>query len=128
MSANAVLGVHGDVAGDVVEDVGFGQVVHVVHRTDGDGGGEFAAAQAVEEQEAGDVAADRFGLKAGEGLQPAVDLGQARDAVGREVEGLDAAQEMVVGVALPARPDARVEPPPGFMVFFRIEVVSLCNV
>ena len=45
------VGVHGDVAGDVVEDVRFRQVVHVVGGTDGDGGGKLAAAQAIEEEE-----------------------------------------------------------------------------
>ena len=45
------VGVHGDVAGDVVEDVGLGQVVHAVDGADGDGGGKLAPAQAVEEEE-----------------------------------------------------------------------------
>jgi len=39
------------VAGDVVEDVGLGQIVELVGGPDRDGGGELAAAQAVEEQE-----------------------------------------------------------------------------
>ena len=108
-----LLGVHRDVAGDVVEDVGLGQVVHLVGGADGDGGGEFAAAQAVEEEEAGDVPADRLGLESGQRLQAAVDLGKPRDAVGGQVEGFDSAQEVVVGVALPARPDAVVEASPG---------------
>ena len=81
------VGVHGDVAGDVVEDVGFRQVVHAVGRTDGDGGGELAPAQAIEEEEAGNVAADRLGLKAGQRLQASIDFAEARDAVVREVAG-----------------------------------------
>ena len=120
VSAKCLVGVHGDVAGDVVEDVRLGEVVHAVDGTDGDGGGKFAAAQAIEEEESGDVAADGLGLKSGERLKAAVDLGEARDAVGGQVEGLDAVQEVVVGVALPARPDAGEELAPGFMVFFRI--------
>ena len=116
---------HGDVAGDVVEDVRFRQVVHAVDGTDGDGGGEFAAAQAVEEEESGDVAADRLGLKSGERLQAPIDLAEARNAVVREGRGLDAFEEVGVGVAFPFGLDAGEELPPGFMIFFRIQLVSL---
>ena len=45
------VGVHRDVAGDVVEDVRLGQVVEQAGIADGDGGGKLAVAQAVEEQE-----------------------------------------------------------------------------
>src|SRR5438309_171778 len=44
------IGVHWDVAGDVVEDVGFGQVVEGMEIADGDGGGELAIAEAVEKE------------------------------------------------------------------------------
>src|SRR5215831_6910971 len=52
-----LLRVHRNMAGNVVEDVGFGEVVHATFRADGDGGGEFAASEAVEKEKSRDVAA-----------------------------------------------------------------------
>jgi hypothetical protein len=108
------------VAGGVVEDVGFGEVVHAFDGPYGDGGGEFAAAEAIEEEEAGDVAANGLGLEAGEGLKAAVDIAEAGDAVVGKVEGFDAMEEVGIGVALPSGLDAGEELPPHLMIFFRI--------
>ena len=60
------LGVHGDMACEVVEDIRFGEVIEAVWPADGDGSGELAAAEAIEEQVRGDVSADGFGLEAGQ--------------------------------------------------------------
>jgi hypothetical protein len=103
-----------------VEDVGFGEVVHALFGTNGDGGGKFAAAQAIEEEESGDIAADCFRLKSGKGLEAAIDFVEAGNPVGGEVEGFDAFQEVVVGITLPTGPNTRVERPPRLMIFFRI--------
>ena len=84
------VGVHRHVAGDVVEDVRLGQVVELVGRPDGDGGREFAVAQAVEEQECRNVAADRLRLESGQRLQKPVDVLEARDAVRVEAQRVDA--------------------------------------
>ena len=43
----------------------------------------------------------------------------------REVEGVYTVQKVRIGVALPLRLNASEELPPGFMIFFRIELVSL---
>ena len=83
----SLAGVHGHVAGDIVEYVGFGQIVHAVGRADGDGGGEFAAPQAIEKQKPGYIAADSFGLEAGERPQPLVDFRKVRNVVGRQLRG-----------------------------------------
>ena len=48
------VGVHGDVAGDVVEDVGFRQVVQRLQGAHRYGGWELAFAQAIEEHERGE--------------------------------------------------------------------------
>ena len=58
------VGVHGDVANDVVEDVGLGEVVELRGVADGDGGGEGALAETVEEDLGGQVAEDWFGGEA----------------------------------------------------------------
>ena len=55
-------------------------------------------------------------------------LMEALQAIGRKVKRLDSLQKMIVGVPLPARLDALVKLLPSFMVFFRIELVSLLNV
>ncbi len=119
------LGVHRDVASDIVEDIRFGQVIHSIRGPDGDGGRELAAAQAIEEEEAGHVAAHRLGLKSGQWRQPPVDVLQPGNPVGRQRQSFHALQKVVVGVALPARADAREELGPGFMIFLRIQFVRL---
>jgi hypothetical protein len=64
--------VHRDVAADVVEDVGLGQVLQLRAVADRDRRRELAPPQAVEEDVGRDVAADRACPEAGEGLQEAV--------------------------------------------------------
>jgi hypothetical protein len=112
-------------ARQIVEDVGLGEVVHLVLGPDRDGGRKLAPAQAVEEEEAGDVPAHRFGLETGERLELLIDVGEPWNPVGRKIQGLDAAQEMAVGVPFPAWPNAPVELAPSLMILFRIQVVSL---
>ena len=125
VSAKAFSVCIGNVAGDVVEDIGLGEVIHLVGGTDGDGGGELAAAEAIEEKKPGHVPADRLGLKSRQRLKTAVDLGETRDAVGGQIQSFDSAQEVVVGIALPARADALVEAAPGLMILVGIQLVSL---
>src|ERR1035441_7736403 len=69
-----------------------------------------------------------LGLESGEGLQPLVDLREARNAVGRQVQRLDTPAEMIVRVTLPAGLNARVELSPRLLVFIRILLVGLVNV
>src|SRR5450755_4722972 len=76
-----LIGMHGDVAGDVVENIGLRQVIKLVRAADGDGGWEFAIAQAVKEKECGNVAAHGLGLKAGQRTKKTVDIRKARHAV-----------------------------------------------
>ena len=66
------IGMHRDVAGDVVKNIWFGQIVELVGTANGDGGGEFALAQAIEELESRHIAADSFGAKTGEWMQKAI--------------------------------------------------------
>src|SRR5262249_2241369 len=91
-------------------------------------GGKFAAMEAIEEEEDGNVTADRPGLEAGERPQPVVDLGMPGDPVRRQIQHFEAVQEMGISIAFPSRPDAAVKLPPNLMVFFRIQRVILCNV
>jgi len=90
--------VHRDVAGDVVENVGLGEVVEAVGRADGDSSRKLAALQAIEEEESGDVAADGLRLEAGERLQSEVDVREPGYAIVREIEDVYAVQKMIVGV------------------------------
>src|SRR5579875_3654443 len=122
------VGVHRNVAGYVVEDIGFRQVVHAVRRTDRDGGGELAAVEAIEEQKRRHIPTDRLGLKAGKGFQAAIDIGKARYAIFRELESVDAAQKMAVGVALPAGLHPRVQASPGLVIIFRVQLIRLRDV
>ena len=116
---------HGDVAGDVVKNIGLRQIIQLIGAADGDGGGEFAIAKAIKEKEGGNVAAHGLGLEAGQRAKKTVDVFEARYAVRIQAERSDAFQKMRIGVALPARHHALVELPPGLMVFFRIKLVGL---
>jgi hypothetical protein len=77
-------------ASDVMEDVGFRKVVELVGRPNGDGGGEFTLAEAIEELERRNIAADGFGAKPSEGLEEAVYGFETGDAVRIKAEGMDA--------------------------------------
>ena len=96
------VGVHRDMAGDVVEDVRLGEVVERVAVPHGDGGRELPPLEAVEEQVRRHVAAHRLGAEPGARLQEAVDLVAARHPVRVEPQRLHPLEEAGVGVPLPA--------------------------
>ena len=77
-----LVGVHGHVAGDVVEDVGLGQVVEPGAIANGDGRGECPLPEAIEKDIRRHVTADRLGVEAGERGEEAVDVFQSRDGIG----------------------------------------------
>src|SRR5207302_10477941 len=62
------VGVHGDMARDVMENIRLGKVVQLVGAPDGDGGGELAIAKAVKEKEGGNVSTHRLRLEPGQRL------------------------------------------------------------
>ena len=103
-----LVGVHGDVAGDIVENIRLRQVIQLVGTANGDGGGKGAVAEAIEKDERGNIAAHGFGLKAGQRLQESIHIFQARDALRIQAQRMDALQEMLVGVTIPARQHARI--------------------
>ena len=80
------VGVHWHMTGDVVENIGFRQVVQLVGAANGDGGGKRAVAQAVKEEECRYVPADRLGLKAGQGAKEAIHVRELRYALGVQAE------------------------------------------
>ena len=122
------IGVHRHVAGDIVEDVRLGQVVEGRAVPDGDRGREFAVAEAVEEQEGGNVPAHRLGLEAGERAEKSVDVLEPRHPLGIETEVVDALQEPRIGVAVPAVVHAGEQPAPGVVVGLRVQLVRLIDV
>ena len=123
-----LVGVHGNVAGDVVENIGLGQVIQLVGTADGDGGGEGAVAEAIEEDKRRDVAADGLGLKSGQWLQETIDIFQARDAIRIQAQRMDALQEMLVGVTIPAWKHARVQLAPSLVILVGVQLVRLLDV
>lgn len=91
------VGVHGDVAEDVVEDVRFRGVLHRVAGAEPGGGGEHAGGEHLEEGVCGEEAADGGGLPAGAGLEEGADLGEVGQLVFAEADLLEAVE------ILPAR-------------------------
>src|SRR5580658_6961132 len=118
---------HGNVAGDVMEDIGLGQIIELVGVADGDGGWEGSLAEAIEEDERGDIAGYAFRLESGQRLEEAVYVFEARYTVRLQDQGRDAFQEVVVGVFFPLGLHARVEQAPGFVILRRIKLVGLLD-
>src|SRR5580658_4078372 len=113
---------HGHVACDVMEDIGFGKIIELIGPSNRDRGRKHAIAQTIEEYEGGNVAAHRLRLKTGQWLQQAIDFFQPRDPVRVQAERMYSFQKMRVRVPVPTRRHPRVQPPPSFMVFFRIQL------
>jgi hypothetical protein len=59
-------------ARNVMEDIRFGQVIQMIGLANGDGGGKFAIAEAIEKQECRNVACDCSCSEAGERRQEPV--------------------------------------------------------
>ncbi len=122
------VGVHGDVAGDVVKDVGLGQVLQRLAVAHGDGGGELAPAQTIEEDVRRHVPADPARLEPGQRPHEPVHILEARHPVVVQTQQLHAGLEALVGIALPARLHAREQPLPGGVVLRRVQLVRLVDV
>ena len=122
------VGVHRDVSGDVVKDVGFRQIVEAIGVADCYRRRELTVSQAVEEQERRNIAADRFRAKACEWAEELVDGFEARHAIRVHTQAFNALQKMRIGVPLPGLRHPRIEPSPGFMVRFGVEFVGLLDI
>jgi hypothetical protein len=122
------VGVHRYVAADVVKDVRFGQVFQLRAVADGDRRGELAPSQAVEKNVRRDVAADGARAETGQRLQELVDLLEPRDALGRQVQLVEALQESLVRVTPPAILHPPQQPAPRRLVVRRVELVRLMDV
>jgi hypothetical protein len=103
------VGVHGDVAEDVVEDVRFRGVLHGVARAEPSGRGEHAGGEHLEEGVGGEKAADRGGLPAGARLEEGADLGEVRELVFAESDLLKAVEILLAGVLAELRHAAGYE-------------------
>src|SRR5436190_22012259 len=88
------VSVHGDLSGDVVENVRLRQVIELVGPADRDGGWELAIAQAVKKDKRRNVPAYRLGLKARERFQKAVHIGQPWNVVRIETQRANAFKEV----------------------------------
>src|SRR6185312_6647704 len=82
-------------------------------------------AETVEKQERRNVAADSSRLEAGQRLEKTIDFAKMRDAGRIQPEGLDAGEEVIVGIDVPARAQACKQPFPGLLIGFGIEFVGL---
>src|ERR1700691_5102011 len=94
---------HGDVAGDVVKDIGLRQIIQLVGAANGDGGGELTITKAIKEEEGGNISANCLSLKAGQRPKKAIDVREVGNTVGVQAERSDTLEKLWVGVAVPAR-------------------------
>ena len=118
---------HRHVSGDVVEDVGLREIVEGVAGADGDRRRKLTIAQAVEEKKSRNVAAHCFRFETRQRAEELVHVAQVRDARRIEREGVDAGEEMVVRVAIPARAKAGEELLPGRVIGLRIKLPGLID-
>lgn len=92
------VGVHGDVAEDVVKDVRLRGVLHGVARAEPGGGGEHTGRKHLEEGVGGQEAADGGGLPAGARLEKSADLGEVGQLVFAESDLLEAVEILLAGM------------------------------
>ena len=92
------VGVHGDMAEDVVEDIGLGCVFHGVAGAQPCGGGEHARGEHLEEGVGREETADGRGLPAGTGLETGTDLGEVREFVFLKADLVEAVEVLLTGV------------------------------
>jgi len=92
------VGVHRDVAEDVVKDVRLRGVFHGVSGAEPGGCGEHAGGEHLEEGVGWEEAADGGGLPACAGLKEGADLGEVRKLVFAEADLLEAVQILPAGV------------------------------
>ena len=92
------VGMHGDVAEDVVEDVGFRGVLHGVARAEPGGSGKHAGGEHLEEGVGRQEAADGSGLPASAGLEKSADLGEVGKLVLAEADLLEALEILLARV------------------------------
>ncbi len=92
------VGVHGDVAEDVVEDVRLWGIFHRVARTEPGGRGKHAGSEHLEEGVGREEATDRGGLPAGSGLQKRADLGEIGQLVFLEADLAESVEILLAGV------------------------------
>jgi hypothetical protein len=122
------IGVHGDVSGDIVEDVRFGEIVDCVQVADRDCGRERPRPQAVEEHVSRYVSADSPGGESAERLEELIDFSEPRNALRIEGQALDTFHEFRVRVLFPAWHDPGIQSPPRFLVVIAVQVVGLLDV
>ena len=108
-------------AEEIVEQVGFDQVVEFGPRADPHRHRKAAMGEMIVEGRVGDQARHADETPAGEGRQPGVDRREIRNGVA-DAEHFEAVQEFIAGVVAGERGLALDQDPPHGLVFFRVEV------
>ena len=121
------MGVHGDVAEDVVKDVGFGGVLHGLACAKPGGGGEHARGKHLEEGVAGEKTADGGGLPAGSRLKEGADFGEVGEFVFAQADLVKAVEILLAGVFPKLRHATAYEFRPDRMLFGRVSGPILFN-
>ena len=133
------VGVEGDMAKDIVEDVGLGEVVDLVHRADDDGRWELAAGEATEECFGREVAGDWAGLPSGEFFEVFVDAfdfaawfvgvvyftKEQRHSVWAQADGAEAVEVDIGGLLFEDIPSHFPEGLPDLVVLLGVAVVEI---
>lgn len=122
------VGMHGDVACDVVEDVRLGKIVERFAIANRDRGGERSLAKAVKELVRGDVAGNRFGLEAGERLEELIHIFELGNLRATEAEFSLSTQKSLVGESFPLGLDALVKSSPGVLILITVQLIRLFDV
>ena len=109
--------VHGDVAEDVVEDIGLWSVFHCVSRAEPGGGWKHARGEHLEEGVGREEAADWSGLPAGAWLEAGADFSEVGKAIFAEADLVEALEVLLAGMVAELRHATRDEFRPDGVLF-----------
>src|SRR4029077_5287757 len=122
------IGVHRDVSGDVVKNIGLRQVIQASRLADRDGGRKLPIPQTIEKQKCRNVPRDRSCPKTSQRRQKAIHVFETRDTILGQAQRRTAVLKTRVGVWFPAWLEPLVKCAPCLVILGGIEFVGLLDV
>src|SRR5690349_3678204 len=116
-----------NVAKNVVEDVGLGQVIELLALPNGDRGGKFSERKALKERFRRDIAVNRYRFPSRRRSESPIDFGEVRNRFLLQANRIGALEENAAAVRPQLLHAALVKHPPNFVVLLRVGVPILLD-